>query len=111
MGSCWEMIYPLDREPPVEPDRGLVHRLLDQTRLVVAAIEMAVARRGEVVACILDTPIAAARSGPEGPARPQAARHGRLTGQLGSAGAAAMESCLALLHRNVLDRHRWDSSP
>jgi transposase InsO family protein len=78
-------------------------------RLVVAAIEMAVARRdGEVAACIFHSD-----RGSQFRARKvhrALARHGLVgsMGQVGSAGDnAAMESFFALLQRNVLDRRRW----
>jgi transposase InsO family protein len=80
-----------------------------KARLVVAAIEMAVARRdGEVAGCILHTD-----RGSQFRARKvhrALARHGLVgsMGQVASAGDnAAMESFFALLQRNVLDRHRW----
>jgi transposase InsO family protein len=79
-----------------------------KARLVVAAIEMAVARRGEVDGCILHTD-----RGSQFRARKvhrALARHGLVgsMGQVGSAGDnAAMESFFALLQRNVLDRRRW----
>ena len=79
-----------------------------KARLVVAAAEMAVARRGEVAGCILHSD-----RGSQFRARkvPRAlARHGLVgsMGQVGSAGDnAAMESFFALLQRNVFDRRRW----
>jgi transposase InsO family protein len=80
-----------------------------KARLVVAAIEMAVARRGgDVAGCILHTD-----RGSQFRARKVhrvLARHGMVgsMGQVGSAGDnAAMESFFALLQRNVLDRQRW----
>ena len=79
-----------------------------KARLVVAAVEMAVARRGEVAGCILHSD-----RGSQFRARKvhrALARHGMVgsMGQVGSAGDnAAMESFFALLQRNVLDRHRW----
>ena len=82
-----------------------------KARLVVAAIEMAVARRGsDVAGCIFHTD-----RGSQFRARKvhrALARHGLVgsMGQVGSAGDnAAMESFFALLQRNVLDRRRWDS--
>ena len=82
-----------------------------KARLVVAAIEMAVARRGsDVAGCIFHTD-----RGSQFRARKvhrALARHGLVgsMGQVGSAGDnAAMESFFALLQRNVLDRQRWDS--
>jgi transposase InsO family protein len=80
-----------------------------KARLVVAAIEMAVARRGDVAGCILHSD-----RGSQFRARKvhrALARHGMVgsMGQVGSAGDnAAMESFFALLQRNVLDRQpRW----
>jgi putative transposase len=80
-----------------------------KARLVVAAIEMAVARRdGDVAGCISHTDRGSqfrARKVHRAPAR-----HGLVgsIGQVGSAGDnAAMESFFALLQRNVLDRGRW----
>jgi putative transposase len=80
-----------------------------KARLVVAAIEMAVARRGgDVAGCILHSD-----RGSQFRARKvhrALARHGLVgsMGQVGSAGDnAAMESFFALLQRNVLDRRRW----
>ncbi len=81
-----------------------------KARLVVAAIEMAVARRGgEVAGCILHSD-----RGSQFRARKvhrALARYGMVgsMGQVGSAGDnAAMESFFALLQRNVLDRRaRW----
>jgi transposase InsO family protein len=80
-----------------------------KARLVVAAIEMAVARRGEVAGCILHSD-----RGSQSRARKvhrALARHGMVgsMGQVGSAGDnAAMESFFALLQRNVIDRRvRW----
>jgi putative transposase len=80
-----------------------------KARLVVAAIEMAVARRdGDVAGCILHSD-----RGSQFRARKV---HRALTrhqmvgsmGQVGSAGDnAAMESFFALLQRNVLDRQSW----
>lgn len=81
-----------------------------KARLVVAAIEMAVARRGDVAGCILHSD-----RGSQFRARKvqrTLTRHGMVgsMGQVGSAGDnAAMESFFALLQRNVLDRRRWTS--
>lgn len=79
-----------------------------KARLVVAATEMAVARRGgDVAGCILHSD-----RGSQFRARKvhrALARHGLVgsMGQVGSAGDnAAMESFFALLQRNVLDRRR-----
>ena len=80
-----------------------------KARLVVAALEMAVARRdGEVAGCILHSD-----RGSQFRSRKvhrALARHGMVgsMGQVGSAGDnAAMESFFALLQRNVLDRRAW----
>ena len=79
-----------------------------KARLVVAAIEMAVARRGDVAGCILHSD-----RGSQFRARKvhrALAHHGMVgsMGQVGSAGDnAAMESFFALLQRNVLDRQSW----
>jgi putative transposase len=79
-----------------------------KARLVVAAIEMAVARRGDVAGCILHSD-----RGSQFRARKvhrALARHGMVgsMGQVGSAGDnAAMESFFALLQKNVLDRRSW----
>lgn len=80
-----------------------------KARLVVAAIEMAVARRdGDVAGCIFHSD-----RGSQVRARKvhrALARHQMVgsMGQVGSAGDnAAMESFFALLQRNVLDRQSW----
>jgi transposase InsO family protein len=82
-----------------------------KARLVVSAIEMAVARRdGDVAGCILHSD-----RGSQFRARKvhrALTRHRRVgsMGQVGSAGDnAAMESFFALLQRNVLDRQTWDT--
>jgi len=83
-----------------------------KARLVVAAVEMAVARRGgDVAGCILHSD-----RGSQFRARKVhrvLAHHGMVgsMGQVGSAGNnAAMESFFALLQKNVLDRrHRWET--
>jgi putative transposase len=81
-----------------------------KARLVVAAIEMAVARRGEVAGCILHSD-----RGSQFRARKvqRALTRHRMVGSMGQVGSAgdnaAMESFFALLQRNVLDRCRWDS--
>ena len=80
-----------------------------KARLVVAAIEMAVARRGgDVAGCILHSD-----RGSQFRARKVhrvLARH-RMVGSMGQVGSAgdnaAMESFFALLQKNVLDRRRW----
>lgn len=80
-----------------------------KARLVVAAVEMAVARRkGDVAGCIVHS-----GRGSQFRARKvqrSLTRHG-LVGSMGQVGAAgdnaAMESFFALLQNNVLDRRRW----
>jgi transposase InsO family protein len=79
-----------------------------KARLVVAAIEMAAARRGDSAGCILHSD-----RGSQFRARKvqrALARH-RMVGSMGQVGSAgdnaAMESFFALLQRNVLDRRRW----
>ncbi|MBF6294541.1 IS3 family transposase [Nocardia farcinica] len=81
-----------------------------RSRLAVAALRNAVARRGEVSGCILHTDRgsrfrsrrfvhALNRFGISGSTR-----------RVGAAGDnAAMESFFSLLQRNVLDRQRWDT--
>jgi len=81
-----------------------------KARLVVAAIEMAVARRGDVAGCVFHSD----RGSQFRARKVQRAltRHCMVgsMGQVGSAGDnAAMESFFALLQRNVLDRQRWDT--
>jgi transposase InsO family protein len=81
-----------------------------KARLVVAAVEMAVARRGEVAGCILHSD-----RGSQFRARKvqRALTRHRMVGSMGQVGSAgdnaAMESFFALLQRNVLDRRRWTS--
>lgn len=79
-----------------------------KARLVVAAIEMAVARRGDVAGCILHSD-----RGSQFRARKvhrTLAHHG-MVGSMGNVGTAAdnaaMESFFSLLQKNVLDRQRW----
>ena len=79
-----------------------------KARLVVAAIEMAVARRGDVAGCILHSD----RGSQFRARKVQRAltRHRTVgsMGQVGSAGDnAAMESFFSLLQKNVLNRRRW----
>lgn len=81
-----------------------------KARLVVAAIEMAVARRGDVAGCIFHSD-----RGSQFRARKVhrcLARY-QMVGSMGRVGTAAdnaaMESFFALLQKNVLDRHRWTS--
>ena len=76
-----------------------------KARVVVAAIEMAVARRDDVAGCVLHSD-----RGSQFRARKvhrALARHSMVgpMGQVGSAGDnAAMESFFAVLQKNVLDR-------
>lgn len=81
-----------------------------KARLVVAAIEMAVARRGDVAGCVFHTD-----RGSQFRARKVhrcLARH-RLVGSMGNVGTAAdnaaMESFFSLLQKNVLNTRRWDT--
>lgn len=79
-----------------------------KARLAVAALNNAVARRGEVAGCILHTD-----RGSQFRSRKLVGalnRHGMVgsMGRVGSAGDnAAMESFFALLQNNVLNRQRW----
>jgi transposase InsO family protein len=79
-----------------------------KARLVVAAIEMAVARRGEVAGCILHSDRGSQFRSRK--VQRTLTRH-RMVGSMGQVGSAgdnaAIESFFALLQRNVLDRHRW----
>jgi transposase InsO family protein len=81
-----------------------------KARLVVAAVEMAVARRGEVAGCIVHSD-----RGSQFRARKvqRALTRYRMVGSMGQVGSAgdnaAMESFFALLQKNVLDRHHWAS--
>lgn len=79
-----------------------------ESRLAVAALESAVARRGQVAGCVVHSD-----RGSQFRSRKVAAvltRHG-LVGSMGRVGAAgdnaAMESFFALLQKNVLDRRTW----
>ena len=80
-----------------------------KARLVVAAIEMAVARRdGDVAGCIVHSD-----RGSQFRARKvhRALTRHQMVGSMGQVGAAgdnaAMESFFALLQKNVLDRRSW----
>ena len=79
-----------------------------KARLVVAAIEMAVARRGDVAGCIVHSD-----RGSQFRARKvqRALTRHRMVGSMGQVGSAgdnaAMESFFSLLQKNVLNRHRW----
>ena len=81
-----------------------------KARLVVAALEMAVGRRGDVAGCILHSD-----RGSQFRARKvhrALVRH-RMVGSMGQVGSAgdnaAMESFFALLQKNVLDRRSWQT--
>ncbi len=79
-----------------------------KARLVVAAIEMAAARRGDVAGCIVHSD-----RGSQFRARKvhQALTSHRMVGSMGKVGSAgdnaAMESFFALLQKNVLNRRVW----
>ncbi len=81
-----------------------------KSRLAVAALSGAVARRGEVAGCILHTD-----RGSQFRSRKfvHALHHRSMVGSMGRVGAAgdnaAMESFFSLLQKNVLDRRRWDT--
>ena len=79
-----------------------------KARIVVAALEMAVARRGNVAGCILHSD-----RGSQFRARKvhRTLTRSRMVGSMGNVGTAAdnaaMESFFALLQRNVLNTQRW----
>jgi len=80
-----------------------------KSRIAVAALNNAVARRGQDVAgCVLHTD-----RGSQFRARKlvKAIKHHHMIGSMGRVGAAgdnaAMESFFSLLQNNVLDRRRW----
>ena len=79
-----------------------------KSRLAVAALNNAVARRGEVAGCIVHTD-----RGSQFRSRKfvHALNHHAMVGSMGRVGAAgdnaAMESFFALLQKNVLDRRSW----
>jgi transposase InsO family protein len=81
-----------------------------KARIVVQALDSAVARRGEVAGCILHSD-----RGSQFRARKVHRALGRhdMVGSMGHVGAAAdnaaMESFFALLQKNVLDRKRWET--
>jgi transposase InsO family protein len=81
-----------------------------KSRLVVAAIETATARRGDVDGCILHSD-----RGSQSCARKvqRALSRHRMVGSMGQVGSAgdnaAMESFFSLLQKNVLNRQRWDT--
>ena len=79
-----------------------------KSRLAVAALENAVARRGDVAGCLIHTD-----RGSQFRSRKfvRAINRHHLVGSMGRDGAAgdnaAMESFFALLQKNVLDRRSW----
>lgn len=81
-----------------------------KARLVVAALETAVARRGDVAGCLLHSD-----RGSQFRARKvhRALTHHRMVGSMGQVGTAAdnaaMESFFSLLQKNVLDTRRWNT--
>ena len=81
-----------------------------KARLVVAAINMAVARRGDVAGCILHSD-----RGSQFRARKvhRTLTRQRMVGSMGNVGTAAdnaaMESFFSLLQKNVLNTRRWDT--
>jgi transposase InsO family protein len=81
-----------------------------KSQLAVAALASAVARRGEVVGCVLHTD-----RGSQFRSRKfvHALDHHDMVGSMGRVGAAsdnaAMESFFSLLQKNVLNRRRWDT--
>lgn len=81
-----------------------------KSRLAVAALNNAVARRGEVAGCVVHTD-----RGSQFRSRKFVAalnRHGMVgsMGRVGTAGDnAAMESFFSLLQKNVLNRRSWDT--
>lgn len=81
-----------------------------KARLAVAALDNAVARRGEVPGCILHSDRGSQFRSRKLQRALTAHRMVGSMGQVGSAGDnAAMESFFALLQKNVLDRHRWET--
>ena len=81
-----------------------------KSRLAVNALEMAVARRGDVAGCVVHSD-----RGSQFRSRKYvvAIRRNYLIGSMGRVGAAgdnaAMESFFALLQKNVLNRKAWRS--
>ena len=79
-----------------------------KSRLAVAALNNAVARRGHVAGCVVHTD-----RGSQFRSRKfvRALAHHRMVGSMGRVGAAgdnaAMESFFSLLQKNVLNRHTW----
>ncbi|MEU7766860.1 IS3 family transposase [Nocardia sp. NPDC049190] len=81
-----------------------------KSRLAVAALNNAVARRGDVAGCVVHTD-----RGSQFRSRRfvHALNRHRMAGSMGRVGAAgdnaALESFFSLLQRNVLDQQRWDT--
>ena len=79
-----------------------------KARLAVAALDNAVARRGDIAGCILHSDRGSQFRSRK---QQQALTRHRMVGSMGQVGAAgdnaAMESFFALLQKNVLDRQRW----
>ncbi len=79
-----------------------------ESKIAVDALNMAVARRGDVTGCIVHSD-----RGSQFRSRKflAALRHHRLVGSMGQVASAgdnaAMESFFALLQKNVLNRRRW----
>jgi transposase InsO family protein len=79
-----------------------------KSRIAIAALDMAVARRGHVAGCVVHSD-----RGSQFRSRKflAALRHHHLAGSMGQVASAgdnaAMESFFALLQNNVLNRHRW----
>ncbi|MBF6271684.1 IS3 family transposase [Nocardia farcinica] len=81
-----------------------------KSRLAVAALRNAVARRGEVAGCILHTDRGSQCRSRRFVHALNRFGMSRSMGRVGAAGDnAAMESFFSLLQRNVLDRQRWDT--
>ncbi len=79
-----------------------------KARIVVAAIEMAVARRGDVAGCILHSDRGSQFRARKAQRVLTRYRMVGSMGQVGSAGDnAAMESFFALVQKNILNRRRW----
>jgi putative transposase len=82
-----------------------------KSRIAVAALNNAVAWRGDVAGCVLHTD-----RGSQFRSRKlvRALNHHHMVGSMGRVGAAgdnaAMESFFALLQNNVLDRRRWTTT-
>ena len=80
-----------------------------KSRIAVAALENAVARRGDVAGCVLQRPVEPGQSRSGKFVRALHRHH--MVGSMGRVGAAgdnaAMESFFSLLQKNVLDRRTW----